>query len=71
MLEVRNMKNSASDLPRKLLTLSEAHALEKATADHLYRRHINPSLFAVYKILGLSDLDVDYGAEMARTRRTP
>jgi acetylornithine/succinyldiaminopimelate/putrescine aminotransferase len=58
MLEVRNMKNSASDLPRKLLTLSEAHALEKATADHLYRRHINPSLFAVYKILGLSDLDV-------------
>ena len=42
-----------------LLTLQDSLALTSAETGDLYRNHLNPSLFELYRALGLSEMDVE------------
>lgn len=43
---------------KQMLSLEDAYNLDKKSADKLYRNHVNPALFAIYKILGLAEMDI-------------
>ena len=48
------MKNS------KIYTLDEAFNLTEQEYHLLYRKHINPGLYSIYKILGFNEMDIKY-----------
>ena len=43
----------------QLLSLKDAIALDTKEANRLYEKHLNPGLLEIYKILGLSEMDIE------------
>lgn len=43
----------------KTFSLQESLELKEKDYQRLYRKHINPGLFSIYKILGFSDMDIE------------
>ncbi|MBD1922273.1 aspartate aminotransferase family protein [Microcoleus sp. FACHB-831] len=43
----------------ELLTLNEAISLDVKRANQLYKKHFNPGLLEVYKLLGMSEMDIE------------
>ena len=43
----------------KTFSLQESLELKEKDYQRLYRKHINPGLFCIYKILGFSDMDIE------------
>ena len=41
-----------------LLTLEESLQLDVSHANELYKKHLNPGLFRLYRMLGTSNLDI-------------
>jgi acetylornithine/succinyldiaminopimelate/putrescine aminotransferase len=43
----------------QLLSLNDAISLDVREANRLYEKHLNPGLLEIYKILGLSEMDIE------------
>jgi len=53
-------------MSKKTLSLSESFKLTEKEYQHLYRKHINPGLLSIYKILGFTKMNIEsaQGLEM-------
>ena len=43
----------------KTLSLKESFNLTEREYQQLFRKHINPSLLSIYKILGFTEMDIE------------
>ena len=46
-------------MSQKTLSLKESFELTERDYQRLYRKHINPGLLSIYKILGFTKMDID------------